>query len=80
MQKMKNDYKQMGLGELHEKLMNKKAGGTSSGPMSQEEKKDFVSHQAFVKQASKDNNLACAYKQNEIKKKTCSPTLALLPT
>jgi hypothetical protein len=60
---MKNDYKQMGLDKLREKLTNKKAGGTSSGPMSLEEKKDFVTHQASVKQVNKDNDLACVYKQ-----------------
>jgi exonuclease VII large subunit len=75
MQKMKNDYKQMGLEELCENVANKKAGGTSSGPMSLEEKKDFVSHQAFVKQASKDNDLARAYKQKEIKKKDVQSNL-----
>jgi transcriptional regulator with AAA-type ATPase domain len=75
MQKMKNNYKQMGLDELREKFTNKKAGGTSSGPMSLEEKKDFVSHQAFVKQASKDNNLDSAYKQTEIKKKDVQSNL-----
>jgi hypothetical protein len=75
MQKMKNNYKQMGLDELHEKLTNKKAGGTSSGPMSLEEKKYFVSHQASVKQASKDNDLARAYKQKEIKKKDVQSNL-----
>jgi hypothetical protein len=70
MQKMKNDYKQMvGLDELYKKLTNKKAGGTSSGPMSLEEKKDGVTRQAFVKQASKDNDLAQDYQQKEIKKK-----------
>jgi hypothetical protein len=63
MQKMKNNYKQMGLEELCKKLTNKKAGGTSSGPRSLEEKKGFVTHQAFVKQASKDNNLAQAYQK-----------------
>jgi hypothetical protein len=63
MQKMKNDYKQMGLDVLRKKLTYKKAGGTSSGPMSLEEKKDFFTHQAFVKQASKDNDLARAYQQ-----------------
>jgi hypothetical protein len=80
MQKMKNDYKQMGLDELRKKLTNKRAGGTSSKPMSLEEKKQFVTHQAFVKQVSKDNDLACAFKQKEIKKLTFSPTFALLPT
>jgi hypothetical protein len=58
MQKMKNNYKQMGLDQLHEKLTNKKTGGSSSGPMSLEEKKDCFIHQAFAKQASKDNDLA----------------------
>jgi hypothetical protein len=59
MRKMKNDCKQMGLDKLCGKFTNKKADGTSSGPtMSLEEKKDFVSHHAFVKQASKDNDLA----------------------
>jgi hypothetical protein len=54
-----NDYKQMGLDELHKNLTNKKAaGGMSSGPMRLEEKTDFISHQGFVKQASKDNDLA----------------------
>jgi predicted ribosome quality control (RQC) complex YloA/Tae2 family protein len=38
MQKMKNDYKQMGLDELCKKLTNKKAGGMSTGPMSLEER------------------------------------------
>jgi hypothetical protein len=68
MQKMKNDYKQMGLDKLCKKLTYKKAGGTSTGPMSLEEKKDFIAHQAFVKQVSKDNDLARAYPQKEIKK------------
>jgi hypothetical protein len=69
MQKMKNDYKQLGLDKLPEKLNIKKAGGASDGPMSLEQKKDFDSHQAFVKQASKDIDLACAFQQKEIKKK-----------
>jgi chromosome segregation ATPase len=75
MQKMKNDYKQMGLDELREKLTKKKTGGSSSGPMSLEEKKDFVSHQALVKQAGKDNDLARAVKQKEIKKKDVQSNL-----
>jgi chromosome segregation ATPase len=79
MQKMKNDYKQMGLDELREKLTEKKTGGSSSlassGPMSLEEKKDFVSHQALVKQAGKDNDLARAVKQKEIKKKDVQSNL-----
>jgi chromosome segregation ATPase len=75
MQKMKNEYKQMGLDELREKLTKKKTGGSSSGPMSLEEKKDFVSHQALVKQAGKDNDLARAVKQKEIKKKDVQSNL-----
>jgi hypothetical protein len=71
MQQMKNDHKQLGLDELREKIDNKKAGGGggSSGLMSLEQKKDFVSHQAFVKQVSKDSDLAQAYHQKEVKKK-----------
>jgi hypothetical protein len=61
MQKVKNNYKQMGMDELWEKLTYKKAGGTSSGPISLEKEKDFVTHQAFVKQASKENDLARVY-------------------
>jgi hypothetical protein len=74
MQKMKNGYKQLGLDELCEKLNNKKAGGASNGPMSLEHKKDFVSHQAFVKQVSKDANLAHAFQQKEIKKRDVQST------
>jgi hypothetical protein len=33
------------------------------------QKKDFVTHQAFVKQPSKDSNLARAIHQKEVKKK-----------
>jgi hypothetical protein len=44
MQRIKNDYKQLGLDELRERLVNKKAGGVSNGPMSLEMKKDFVTH------------------------------------
>jgi hypothetical protein len=57
---MKNQHKQMGLDEL--------CGG-ATGPMSLEQKMDFVSHQAFVKQQGKDFDLARAYHQKEIKKK-----------
>jgi chromosome segregation ATPase len=70
MQRMKNQHKKMGLDELCKKLDNKKAsGGTSSGPMSLEEKMDFVSHQAMVKQQGKDADLARAFQQKQIKRK-----------
>jgi hypothetical protein len=60
MQRMKNKYKQLGLDELREKVSNKKSGGggRSSGTMNLAEKKDFVTHQAFLKQQGKDSNLA----------------------
>ncbi len=76
MQRMKNQHKQMGLDELREKLTNKKAsGGATEGPMSLEQKMDFVSHQAFVKQQGKDADLAQAYHQKEIKKKDTQSNL-----
>jgi hypothetical protein len=56
---LKNKYKQLGLDKLQEIIVNKKAGGGgSSGPLNLEQKKDFVTHQAFKKQQSKDSNLA----------------------
>ena len=70
MKKMKNDYQKMGLDELCEKITNKKACGVGgNGPMSLEFKKAFVTHQAYVKQVSKDANPVCALQQKEIKKK-----------
>jgi chromosome segregation ATPase len=69
MQRMKNQHKQMGLDELREKLTNKKSSGGATGPMSLEQKMDFVTHQAHVKQQSKDADLARAYHQKEMKKK-----------
>jgi hypothetical protein len=77
MQRMKNNYKQLGLDELREKLVNKKKVGGSSkaGAMTLEEKKDFVSHQAFVKQASKDSDVARAFQQKEIKRKDVQTNL-----
>ena len=60
MQRMKNEYKQLGLDELREKFSNKKSGGggRSSGTMNLAEKKDFVTHQALLKQQGKDSDLA----------------------
>jgi hypothetical protein len=79
MQKMKNDYKQMGLEELREKLTNKKAGGGGggggNGAMTLEAKKAFVTHQAFVKQQGKDADLARSFHQKEIKKKDVQSNL-----
>jgi cellobiose-specific phosphotransferase system component IIA len=72
---MKNQHKQMGLDELCEKLTNKKSSGGATGPMSLEQKMDFVTHQAYVKQQSKDANLAHAYHQKEIKKKETQSNL-----
>ncbi len=75
---MKNEHEKMGLDELREKLSIKKAAGrrtSSGGPMSLEKKKDFVSHQAYVKQISKDKDLARAYEQKEIKKKDVQSNL-----
>jgi hypothetical protein len=43
--------------------------------MSLEEKKDFVSHQAFVKQQSKDNDLARAHQQKDLKRKDVQTNL-----
>jgi hypothetical protein len=78
---LKNKYKQLGLDELREKFVNKKAcGGGSNEPLTLEQKKDFVTHQAFVKQQSKDSNLAKAIHQKEVKKKMCNATLDLQPT
>jgi hypothetical protein len=67
---LKDKYKQLGLDKLREKIVNKKAGGGgSSGPVNLEQKKDFVTHQAFVKQQSKDSNVTQAIHQKEVKKK-----------
>jgi hypothetical protein len=41
--------------------------------MSLEQKMDFVSHQAFVKQQGKDADLARAYHQKEIKGHSVQP-------
>jgi hypothetical protein len=75
MQRMKNQHKQMGLDELCKKHTNKKSSGGATRPMSLEQKMDFVSHQAFIKQQGKDANLACAYHQKEIKKKDTQSNL-----
>jgi hypothetical protein len=63
---MKNQHKQMGLDELCNKLTNKKSGSGSNGPMSLEQKMDFVSHQAYVRQGCR---YCSAFHQKEIKKK-----------
>jgi hypothetical protein len=77
MQQMKNDYKQLGLDKLREKCVNKKAGGggRSSGTMNLEKKKDFVTHQALLKQQGKDSDLAWAIHQKEVKKKDMQSNL-----
>jgi chromosome segregation ATPase len=77
MQRMKNEYKQLGLDELRVKFVNKKAGGggRSSGTMNLEEKKDFITHQALLKQQGKDSDLARAIHQKEVKKKDVQSNL-----
>jgi hypothetical protein len=76
MKKMKNDYQKMGLDELCEKITNKKACGVGgNGPMSLEFKKAFVTHQAYVKQQSKDADLAHAFQQKGVKKKDIQSNL-----
>jgi hypothetical protein len=63
-------YEQLGLDKLCKKCINKKAGGGgSNGPLNLKQKKDFVTHQALVKQQSKDSDLAQAIHQKEVKKK-----------
>jgi chromosome segregation ATPase len=71
MQRMKNANKQMGLDELREKMSSRKegGGGGKGGPMSLEAKKEFVTHQAFIKQQSKDADLARAVLKKDNKKK-----------
>jgi hypothetical protein len=60
MQKMKNNYKQLGLNKLREKLTNKKVGGaTSNGSMSLEHKKDFVMHQACETGEQESQSCSC---------------------
>lgn len=71
MQRMKNEYRQLGLEDSREKSETKKAGagGGSSGALNLQQKMDFVSHQNMVKQAGKDSDLARLISKKEAKKK-----------
>jgi hypothetical protein len=76
MQKMKNDYKQLGLDELHKNLTNIMAGGaTSNGPTRAWNTRKTFMHQAYLKQVSKAANLFCVFQQKEVKKKDVQSSL-----
>ncbi len=76
MQRMKNEYKQLGLDELREKFSNKKSGGggRSSGTMNLE-KKGLCDPSSLLKQQGKDSDLAWAIHQKEVKKKDMQSNL-----